>query len=1015
MLNQNSKTMKQLLTMFMVLAVTVAVAQRPEPSAQIMLDEHQSRTYGLDIKEDNDELELDTLLPGNWENRTGVAGYWWSEDMGYFFGTNLYGDHGYGQRFRVSAPYEIYGALYWYVAADGTTGDVTFTIWDWDGNEPGDVIATSVVPLADIEASTTFLPDEDEGTPGAFYVDFTDEDGNPVEVTSDYVIGADVTGLDDYVPGSYRLGNASSAIGDGIETLAYINEATGWINASAYLGGAELDIAIFPLIFMEFDVTFNVDMTRAVYDVDKDFDKEQHDVYITGSHIGWPEPGSDEEYKLELLLPDEFQVVFSEGFEGGAIPAGWLNIDGNEDGYSWKIAQYGYNPVEGNYVVKSQSWTQESGAVEPDNWLITPQMNIPYGDYRLSFSVKAQDANNPAEKYSVLVSTTNTDPESFEAIHTETLTSGAWKEVVLDLDDYEEEHIYIAFRHWDCEDQFEIVLDAIKVEGTPPLVYTISLPNDEIELGSQQYKYFIVEDDPTWDFGEWEGDPNRGIMITGMMTMNDIWGEQVTYDLTFDVVDEAGNAIEDATITYDGEENEEGDYEFEAIWGEFTYTVEADGYESVTEEILIEGNTTEEVTLKLYRTLEFIVEDTEDNFVEDFYIFLYTPDGGILFVTGEDYIFEDLTAGDYEYLITDFFSAFFFTYVEIYNSITIPADVDNIEHVDSVVVHEGYWVDFHVDMNEATFFDHNDNEIPFNPNAHDVYVSTSAHLYSGPAAWPGYVTQGGMTQWPKPASDESKWLGYKLEDPDDDGIYTSGLMALMPSGDFEYKYFVIQNDIPSWDYPEYDEEGHNRTFKVVDEDVELHDVWGAEPYHVTFNVDMEAADGFDPETDVVYITGDMTDWAEPGDDPDNQTLTRVEDSMIYTITFEIPAGDYEYKYFLNDGWDGGEWEGDPNREVTVTGDMTVNDGWGDLTYTTGQIEGLVTSLFPNPANSVLNINSSEIINDIKVIDVTGRTIHNVAVEDNSTVIDVTNFNPGVYIIRIQTNKGLEHHKIQVTR
>ncbi len=100
------------------------------------------------------------------------------------------------------------------------------------------------------------------------------------------------------------------------------------------------------------------------------------------------------------------------------------------------------------------------------------------------------------------------------------------------------------------------------------------------------------------------------------------------------------------------------------------------------------------------------------------------------------------------------------------------------------------------------------------------------------------------------------------------------------------------------------------------------------PFSVTFNVNMSTAEGFDPETDVVYMTGDLLGWAEPGTDPDNQTMERVGDSWIWTNTLELQAGTYEYKYFLNAGWDGGEWEGGDNRSVTVDADMTVNDVWG---------------------------------------------------------------------------------------
>jgi|GEM_PF-499424 len=100
-------------------------------------------------------------------------------------------------------------------------------------------------------------------------------------------------------------------------------------------------------------------------------------------------------------------------------------------------------------------------------------------------------------------------------------------------------------------------------------------------------------------------------------------------------------------------------------------------------------------------------------------------------------------------------------------------------------------------------------------------------------------------------------------------------------------------------------------------------------YEVTFNLDMTyVAQYFNPDLDVVYVTGHMTEWAEPGELPELQTMTRIEDSYIFTRTLQLEEGEYEYKYFLNDGWYGGEWQGYPNREITVAEDITINDLWG---------------------------------------------------------------------------------------
>ncbi|MCF8367360.1 MAG: PKD domain-containing protein [Bacteroidales bacterium] len=115
------------------------------------------------------------------------------------------------------------------------------------------------------------------------------------------------------------------------------------------------------------------------------------------------------------------------------------------------------------------------------------------------------------------------------------------------------------------------------------------------------------------------------------------------------------------------------------------------------------------------------------------------------------------------------------------------------------------------------------------------------------------------------------------------------------------------------------------------------DIEGAEieefsPSDVTFNVDMTYANEFNPETDDVYIAGDFAGWVQPGQDTNLRMTPNQENPMIYTLTVPgIEAGMIVYKYFrvINDfpSWNWGEWEGDPNREVTVYQNMVIDDIW----------------------------------------------------------------------------------------
>lgn len=103
-------------------------------------------------------------------------------------------------------------------------------------------------------------------------------------------------------------------------------------------------------------------------------------------------------------------------------------------------------------------------------------------------------------------------------------------------------------------------------------------------------------------------------------------------------------------------------------------------------------------------------------------------------------------------------------------------------------------------------------------------------------------------------------------------------------------------------------------------------------YEITFNLDLSyVEDYFDSEVDDFFITGSMIEWTEPGTLPEQQLLEQVEGSMIFTRTFELMPGEYAYKYFLNAGWDGGEWQGGDDRIIEVADeDIVVNDSWTGL-------------------------------------------------------------------------------------
>jgi hypothetical protein len=126
----------------------------------------------------------------------------------------------------------------------------------------------------------------------------------------------------------------------------------------------------------------------------------------------------------------------------------------------------------------------------------------------------------------------------------------------------------------------------------------------------------------------------------------------VTYTVTFVVKDEQGDDITHAVITFGDITNDAGDYIFENILpGDYDYTVEADGFETVAvEDFTVDNDVTIEVQLIAIIptfTVTFNVEDADGNAITDAEI---TFDG-VAYGAGV-YVFEELEAGVYPYIVS---------------------------------------------------------------------------------------------------------------------------------------------------------------------------------------------------------------------------------------------------------------------------------------------------------------------------------------------------------------------------
>lgn len=166
-------------------------------------------------------------------------------------------------------------------------------------------------------------------------------------------------------------------------------------------------------------------------------------------------------------------VVFEETFdEITELPMGWQNIDADGDGFTWNIVQI--QDANGNPVftplLRSASWNGNAGALQPDNWVITPGIDLTSyttGEIMLNYEIGSVDEDWDAENYTVYVGTSD-DPAvllnsditfnepTLDGVNSPTLRN-------LDISSLAGQVVYVAFRHHETSDQFTIELDNIQV------------------------------------------------------------------------------------------------------------------------------------------------------------------------------------------------------------------------------------------------------------------------------------------------------------------------------------------------------------------------------------------------------------------------------------------------------------------------------------------------------------------------------------------------------------------------
>ena len=116
---------------------------------------------------------------------------------------------------------------------------------------------------------------------------------------------------------------------------------------------------------------------------------------------------------------------WTEDFESG-MPTGWTTLDADGDGFNWNLASStmgtGYGHNNSSDMIFSQSYDNNYGVLYPDNYLVTPQVT-PTAGSTFSFYACAQDASYAAEHFGVAVSTTTATASAFAMVQEWTMSA----------------------------------------------------------------------------------------------------------------------------------------------------------------------------------------------------------------------------------------------------------------------------------------------------------------------------------------------------------------------------------------------------------------------------------------------------------------------------------------------------------------------------------------------------------------------------------------------------------------
>ena len=294
-----------------------------------------------------------------------------------------------------------------------------------------------------------------------------------------------------------------------------------------------------------------------------------NDITESSAAVDWLARGAETKWNLRYRkVVDTETYYFEDGW-----PEGWTTIDADGDGRAWKcwttegVKDHLWH--SGKYCMMSESYTPdvEEGALDPDNWLVTPEIEL---GGSVSFWMRSAVKDYP-DNFSVRLSTKGCAVEDFSTeLLPQTTAEGEYTECRIDLSEYSGKG-YVAFRHHDSADMYYLLLDDVTIAGPNAVLFRWSIAPDVMEKpyvikGLNPDSKYEVQVQAVYDdgaTGEWSpvvtfttldglqvGDVNKDGTITiadVTALVNIILGKDS--DVPYQYNHEAADCNQDGTIT----------------------------------------------------------------------------------------------------------------------------------------------------------------------------------------------------------------------------------------------------------------------------------------------------------------------------------------------------------------------------------------------------------------------------------------------------------------------------------